>query len=106
MIEVTHQTLKIIFSESETIQIFFLSFIFQSINVHQRKDTRRGVVNNQILDWSFKLDGIFNNAAQDQVFETVGADIVTSALDGYNGKNQILIILVINIYFDLDIFTL
>lgn len=102
----THQTLKIIFSESETIQIFFLSFIFQSINVHQRKDTRRGVVNNQILDWSFKLDGIFNNAAQDQVFETVGADIVTSALDGYNGKNQILIILVINIYFDLDIFTL
>lgn len=106
MIEVTHQTLKIIFSESETIQIFFLSFIFQSINVHQRKDTRRGVVNNQILDWSFKLDGIFNNAAQDQVCETVGADIVTSALDGYNGKNQILIILVINIYFDLDIFTL
>lgn len=106
MIEVTHQTLKIIFSESETIQIFFLSFIFQSINVHQRKDTRRGVVNNQILDWSFKLDGIFNNAAQDQVFETVGADIVTSALDGYNGKNQMLIILVINIYFDLDIFTL
>lgn len=106
MIEVTHQTLKIIFSESETIQIFFLSIIFQSINVHQRKDTRRGVVNNQILDWSFKLDGIFNNAAQDQVFETVGADIVTSALDGYNGKNQILIILVINIYFDLDIFTL
>lgn len=74
--------------------IFFLSFIFQSINVHQRKDTRRGVVNNQILDWSFKLDGIFNNAAQDQVFETVGADIVTSALDGYNGKNRIMIIIV------------
>lgn len=74
--------------------IFFLSFIFQSINVHQRKDTRRGVVNNQILDWSFKLDGIFNNAAQDQVFETVGADIVTSALDGYNGKNRIMIVIV------------
>lgn len=28
------------------------------------------------------------------MFETVGADIITSALDGYNGKNQILIILV------------
>lgn len=86
--------MKIIFSESKTIKFFFLSFIFQSINVHQRKDTRRGVVNNQILDWSFKLDGIFNNAAQDQVFETVGADIVTSALDGYNGKNRIMIIIV------------
>lgn len=86
--------MKIIFSESKTIKFFFLSFIFQSINVHQRKDTRRGVVNNQILDWSFKLDGIFNNAAQDQVFETVGADIVTSALDGYNGKNRIMIVIV------------
>lgn len=85
--------MKIIFSESKTIKLF-LSFIFQSINVHQRKDTRRGVVNNQILDWSFKLDGIFNNAAQDQVFETVGADIVTSALDGYNGKNRIMITIV------------
>lgn len=63
------------------------SLLIQSINVHQRKDTRRGVVNNQILDWSFKLDGIFNNASQDQVFETVGSDIITAALDGYNGND-------------------
>lgn len=44
-------------------------------------------MNNQILDWSFKLDGIFNNASQDQVFETVGSDIITAALDGYNGND-------------------
>ncbi|XP_048779143.1 kinesin-like protein KIF9 isoform X1 [Ostrea edulis] len=57
----------------------------KSVNVHQRKDSKRGVVNNQILDWSFRLDGIFHNASQDQVFETVSSDIITSALDGYNG---------------------
>ena len=50
------------------------------------KDGRKGVVNNQIQDWSFRLDGIFHNATQDQVFDTVSSNIVTSALDGYNGK--------------------
>ena len=50
------------------------------------KDGRKGVVNNQILDWSFKMDGIFHNASQDHVFSTVTSDIVTSSLDGINGK--------------------
>ena len=50
------------------------------------KEGRKGVVNNQILDWSFRLDGVFHNASQDQVYDTVATDIVTSALDGYNGK--------------------
>ncbi|XP_052814626.1 kinesin-like protein KIF9 isoform X2 [Mya arenaria] len=57
----------------------------KSVNVHVMKDGRKGVVNNQIADWSFRLDGIFHNSNQDQVFETVAANIVTSALDGYNG---------------------
>merc|ERR1712172_218212 len=57
----------------------------RSIIVHQKKEGRKGVVNNQILDWSFRLDGMFHNSSQDQVFETVGADVITSALDGYNG---------------------
>ncbi|CAG2197099.1 KIF6_9 [Mytilus edulis] len=57
----------------------------KSVNVHQKKESAKGVVNNQILDWSFRLDGIFHNASQDHVFDTVAADIVTSALDGYNG---------------------
>lgn len=32
------------------------------------------------------MDGILHNASQEQVFETVGADVVNRALDGYNGK--------------------
>ena len=58
----------------------------QGINIHQKKESPKGVVNNQILDWSFRLDGVFHNASQDQVFETVASDVITSALDGYNGK--------------------
>lgn len=54
------------------------------------KDGRKGVVNNQIQDWSFRLDGIFHNATQDQVFDTVAGGIVTSALDGINGELHVL----------------
>ncbi|XP_041374463.1 kinesin-like protein KIF9 [Gigantopelta aegis] len=57
----------------------------KSISVHQYRDPKKGVVNNQIVDWAFKLDGIFHNASQDEVFDTVASEIVTGALDGYNG---------------------
>lgn len=57
----------------------------KSVNAHLKRDPKKGVVNNQILDWSFKLDGIFHNATQEHVFSTVASDVVTSALDGYNG---------------------
>jgi len=59
------------------------------------KDGRKGVVNNQIQDWSFRMDGIFHNSNQDQVFETVGQSIVTQALDGYNGKYTFALSIVI-----------
>ncbi|CAH1251043.1 KIF9 [Branchiostoma lanceolatum] len=49
------------------------------------KDDRRGVVNNQQLEWQFKMDGILHNSSQDQVFDEVASDMVTSTLDGYNG---------------------
>ena len=51
-----------------------------------RRDPKKGVVNNQILDWSFKLDGIFNNADQEVVYNTVTSDVVSGSLDGYNGE--------------------
>ncbi|XP_005111799.1 kinesin-like protein KIF9 isoform X3 [Aplysia californica] len=57
----------------------------KGVNVHMRRDPKKGVVNNQILDWSFKLDGIFSNADQDTVYNTVASDIVRGSLDGYNG---------------------
>ncbi|XP_035312918.1 kinesin-like protein KIF9 isoform X1 [Cricetulus griseus] len=57
----------------------------KSIDIHLKKNTRRGVVNNQQTDWSFKLDGVLHDATQDLVYETVAKDAVSQALDGYNG---------------------
>nr|KAF6474611.1 kinesin family member 9 [Rousettus aegyptiacus] len=57
----------------------------RTIDIHLRKDTRRGVVNNQQTDWSFKLDGVLHDASQEVVYETVAKDVVAQALDGYNG---------------------
>ncbi|XP_059167044.1 kinesin-like protein KIF9 isoform X2 [Physella acuta] len=57
----------------------------KSVNVHLRREAKKGVVNNQILDWSFKLDGLFNNVDQEVVYNTVAMDIVKGSLDGYNG---------------------
>ncbi|XP_066207995.1 kinesin-like protein KIF9 isoform X2 [Saccopteryx leptura] len=57
----------------------------KTIDIHLKKDTRRGVVNNQQTDWSFKLDGVLHNASQDLVYETVAKDVVSQALSGYNG---------------------
>ncbi|XP_071791906.1 kinesin-like protein KIF9 isoform X2 [Asterias amurensis] len=57
----------------------------KTVNVHAKKDARRGVVNNQMLDWSFKMDGILHNASQDQMYSEVASDVVAQLLDGYNG---------------------
>ncbi|XP_031199894.1 kinesin-like protein KIF9 isoform X2 [Mastomys coucha] len=57
----------------------------KSIDIHLKKDTRKGVVNNQQTDWSFKLDGVLHDASQDLVYETVAKEAVSQALDGYNG---------------------
>ncbi|XP_054990870.1 kinesin-like protein KIF9 isoform X5 [Sorex araneus] len=57
----------------------------KSIDIHLKKDSRRGVVNNQQTDWSFKLDGVLHDASQDVVYETVAKDVVSQALNGYNG---------------------
>ena len=63
---------------------FFVDF-GQTVNIHAKKDAKRGVVNNQLLDWSFKMDGILHNASQDKVYEDVASPLVTELLDGYNG---------------------
>ena len=55
------------------------------MNIHCSRDPKKGIVNNQIIDWSFKLDGIMHNASQETVFATTTTDVVTAALDGYNG---------------------
>jgi len=57
----------------------------QTVNIHCSRDPKKGIVNNQLVDWSFKLDGIMHNASQEAVFNTTAVDVVTAALDGYNG---------------------
>ena len=46
----------------------------------------RGPVNNQHTDWSFKLDRVLHDASQDLVYEIVAKDVVSQALNGFNGN--------------------
>ncbi|XP_033101480.1 kinesin-like protein KIF9 [Anneissia japonica] len=57
----------------------------KAVVIHAKRDSNQGVVNNQVMDWSFKLDGILHNASQEQVYDTVGNEMVTNLLNGYNG---------------------
>ncbi|NWY71389.1 KIF9 protein, partial [Erithacus rubecula] len=57
----------------------------KSIDIYIRKSPKGGVVNNTQTDWSFKLDGLLHNTPQEMVYETVAKDLVTKALQGYNG---------------------
>lgn len=57
----------------------------KSLNIHCKKDLRRGYINNQILDWSFHLDRVLHNASQSDVYNECAADIVSKGLNGYNG---------------------
>lgn len=57
----------------------------KSINIRCKKDLRRGYINNQILDWKFHLDRVLHNASQSDVYEECAEEIVSKALEGYNG---------------------
>uniref|UniRef100_H2ZA27 Kinesin motor domain-containing protein n=1 Tax=Ciona savignyi TaxID=51511 RepID=H2ZA27_CIOSA len=54
------------------------------ISIHARKNVTADVVNNQMLNWSFKVDGILHNASQDQVYDTVVSDMTLNTLEGFN----------------------
>jgi kinesin family member 6/9 len=58
----------------------------RSINIYSKKaQNQGGYVNNQITDWSFRVDGILNNVTQEEVYDNVVKDISLSVLNGYNG---------------------
>uniref|UniRef100_A0A803W179 Kinesin-like protein KIF9 n=1 Tax=Ficedula albicollis TaxID=59894 RepID=A0A803W179_FICAL len=57
----------------------------KSIDIYIRKSPKGGIVNNTQTDWSFKLDGLLHNTSQEMVYETVAKDLVSKALQGYNG---------------------
>lgn len=57
----------------------------KTVNIYNRRPVSQGYVNNQITDWSFKVDGILHNVSQDNVYDQVVKDITCKTLDGYNG---------------------
>ncbi|XP_053484194.1 kinesin-like protein KIF9 isoform X2 [Ictalurus furcatus] len=57
----------------------------QTVNVRQRKISRKGVLNNQMSSWSFRLNGVLHNISQEDVYQQVAHSVVLGALEGYNG---------------------
>lgn len=57
----------------------------KTVNIYNKRNNLQGYVNNQINDWSFKVDGILNNVSQDRVYDAVVKDLTLKTLDGYNG---------------------
>eukprot|EP01137_Pigoraptor_chileana_P026532 Opistho-2@7958 len=56
----------------------------KSINIHiDKKD--QGFINNQQLDWNFKVDNILHNASQEAIYDDCARSIVVKTLDGFNG---------------------
>ncbi|XP_035268628.1 kinesin-like protein KIF9 [Anguilla anguilla] len=57
----------------------------QTVNVRLKKDSRKGIVNNQLNSWSFRLDRVLHDVSQEEVYSSVARSVVLGALDGYNG---------------------
>lgn len=65
-----------------SIDIFaFISL--QTVNLHIPRDPKHGLINNQVCDWSFKVDGVLHGASQDAVFTNTSLPLVNDALDGF-----------------------
>ncbi len=65
-----------------------LSCTFQTVDIHCTRDPRKGAVNNQVVDWSFRVDGVLHNASQETVYNTTSAKLLNAALNGYNGTSH------------------
>ncbi|NWU92540.1 KIF9 protein, partial [Upupa epops] len=57
----------------------------KSIDISIKKDTQKGVVNNQQTNWSFRLDGVLNHNSQNRAYEIIAKKLVSEALTGNNG---------------------
>ncbi|XP_048861791.1 kinesin-like protein KIF9 [Brienomyrus brachyistius] len=57
----------------------------QTVNIHLRKGFRKRVVNNQLCSWSFRMDRVFHDVSQEEMYASVARSVVLGALDGYNG---------------------
>lgn len=60
------------------------------VNIYNRKQSaNQGFINNQITDWSFKVDEVLHNVSQETVYNKVVKDITLKALEGYNGTLEL-----------------
>ncbi|XP_053089270.1 kinesin-like protein KIF9 isoform X2 [Pangasianodon hypophthalmus] len=57
----------------------------QTVNVRLRKNSRKGVLSNQMSSWTFRLNGVLHNVSQEEVYQQVAHSVVLGALEGYNG---------------------
>ncbi|CAF0873643.1 unnamed protein product [Didymodactylos carnosus] len=56
----------------------------RTVTIH-RAPSANTVVDNNVTDWSFHLDGLFHNVNQEEIFNAVAKDVIDRSLDGYNG---------------------
>uniref|UniRef100_A0A8C4WZJ2 Kinesin motor domain-containing protein n=1 Tax=Eptatretus burgeri TaxID=7764 RepID=A0A8C4WZJ2_EPTBU len=57
----------------------------QTVIIHADKGTTKGVVSNQLIKWSFPVDGVFHNCSQEVVYNRAVKNAVSQVLSGYNG---------------------
>ena len=55
----------------------------KTISIHRTPSA--SIVDNKINDWTFHFDGVYNDASQQAIFDSIAKDIVDRTLDGYNG---------------------
>lgn len=53
--------------------------------MHVERSAESGVVNHQQNQWGFQFEKVLSNASQEVIYNISSKEILTSALEGYNG---------------------
>ncbi|KAG8138617.1 hypothetical protein E2320_001432 [Naja naja] len=69
--------------------IILLSQPFITIEVHIERDLSKGIVNNKLTDWSFKMDGVLHNASQDSM-EEHSSQYITARISYLEIHNEVI----------------
>ncbi|CAL8083709.1 unnamed protein product [Calicophoron daubneyi] len=56
-----------------------------TLRIEKPKDIKQGLVNNQVTSWEFKVDRVFTNSSQEQVYQDVASGLIKNGLGGVNG---------------------
>ncbi|XP_032807376.2 kinesin-like protein KIF9 isoform X1 [Petromyzon marinus] len=57
----------------------------KTVNIRLKEHNQKEIVNNQVTEWSFKVDGSLHNTNQEMVYRETAREVVSRTLDGYNG---------------------